>query len=237
MQMLRARYTALTLAAREDLYYRLHRIRSGAPVAWDIQSLIADNPRIDRITLRLPGQPSIVPNTASFGGGVYWCPEINYVLYGAINRLEFDDSQLANADPRITSWMGWFIGAIGAGLGGVGGLAGALVGNLFAMGDRVDDYTSLVGVTNTVWWYKRLRSYTDGYSVWGSISFAQAGWKGVYSGNFFGDIEDYDVRTADNLGGVRGTFQVFRNPVKYPNSLHWNVGKPWIGRPIIFFDA
>jgi len=85
LEALDAAYKALSREQKEELAARLYTPPANL-IAWDFRALIDDGPQNFGITKDLE-----IPDTATVNGRVYYTYQINYILWGRINRLLSDD--------------------------------------------------------------------------------------------------------------------------------------------------
>ena len=96
-----AKYKSLNVQQKEAIAESLYFVDKGAGWSWDINNLIGSNPRTTGITKA--GERA---NTATVMGKVYYTPQINYILWGRINKLLSDDGIQINSGNRLAKTVG-----------------------------------------------------------------------------------------------------------------------------------
>ena len=94
-------YKKLPLSERMVLAFRLYDPVAGL-TAWDVQSLIGDNP-VGFGIAEGPWGTGEALGIVTVDGSPQWGPAVNYILWGRINRLIHDDPELAQAFGKQSS--------------------------------------------------------------------------------------------------------------------------------------
>ena len=168
------KWAALTLLQKQSLIDKLHQFPGGL-VNWDIDEMLNN-----KKSLRTKGMLVAGANeTLTFRNNVYAVADVNYILWGLINRLAYED----NISPVLTRKT-FTVTAVVA--------YRSLIGGLFVLDECIGDLQS--------------GGYKERYdTTYGRAAFAAFGWEWASSVNSLEPIEDSLPNSAPNSVAWSGT--------------------------------